>query len=73
MTRSEKSVHDLIELQQIARIALNTNDNDTVKAMAWLDRQEVTPKVVEALSWWNANRNWDGRVMYELVGKMEVK
>lgn len=73
MTRSEKSVHDLLEMQQIARIALNINDNDPQKARAWLDRQEPTPRVIDTLGWWNSNLNWDGRVMYELVGKQEVK
>lgn len=73
MTRSEKSVHDLLEMQQIARIALNVNDNDPQKARAWLDKQESTPRVIDTLGWWNSNLNWDGRVMYELVGKQEVK
>ena len=73
MTRSEKSVHDLLEMQEIARIALNINNDDPKAARAWLDRQEPTQKVVDTLGWWNSNPNWDGRVMYELVGKLELK
>ena len=74
MTKSEQNVAKLIESQVIARQALNIKGNMS-DALAWLIRQdpeEDNVKMQAAIEWMKRNRDWDGHVQYELVGKPNV-